>query len=159
MTNMLKKVFNWSEVHLSEVTSYKIHALSYVCNNDGDTGLCLGGLHTLSDDGTDLLYRLGNTVLPLGWGPRHMAISKNMAYVIYELKNRVGVFRLNPINGQMVELQTIPTIEDSDIKDGEPEYGAEIQAHPNEKWLYVSNRQRFVPSSGNIKKATVHTPL
>ena len=27
MTNMLKKVFNWSEVHLSEVTSYKIHIL------------------------------------------------------------------------------------------------------------------------------------
>ena len=27
MTNMLKKVFNWSEVHLSEVTSYKIHNL------------------------------------------------------------------------------------------------------------------------------------
>ena len=24
--------------------------------------------------------------------------------------------------------------------DGEPEYGAEIQAHPNGKWLYVSNR-------------------
>ena len=24
---MLKKVFNWSEFHLSEVTSYKIHTL------------------------------------------------------------------------------------------------------------------------------------
>ena len=28
ITNMLKKVFNWSEVHLSEVTSYKIHTLT-----------------------------------------------------------------------------------------------------------------------------------
>ena len=27
MTKMLKKVFNWSEVHLSEVTFYKIHTL------------------------------------------------------------------------------------------------------------------------------------
>ena len=27
MTNMPKKVFNWSEVHLSEVTFYKIHTL------------------------------------------------------------------------------------------------------------------------------------
>ena len=26
-TNVLKKVFNWSEVHLSEVTPYKIHNL------------------------------------------------------------------------------------------------------------------------------------
>ena len=28
MTNMLKKVFNWLEVHLSEVTFYKIHTLA-----------------------------------------------------------------------------------------------------------------------------------
>ena len=27
MTNMLKKVFNWSGVHLSEMTCYKIHTL------------------------------------------------------------------------------------------------------------------------------------
>ena len=27
MTNMLKKVFNWSEVHISEVTIYKIYTL------------------------------------------------------------------------------------------------------------------------------------
>jgi len=92
------------------------------------------------DDATGSLRKLGKTDLPLGWGPRHMAISKNMAYVIYELKNRVGVYRLNPSNGAMVEVQSIPTIEDNDIKDGEPEYGAEIQAHPNGKWLYVSNR-------------------
>ena len=29
MTNMLKKVFNWSEVHLFEVTFYKIHTLGW----------------------------------------------------------------------------------------------------------------------------------
>ena len=28
MSNMLKKVFNLSEVHLSEITCYKIHTLS-----------------------------------------------------------------------------------------------------------------------------------
>ena len=28
MTNVLKKVFNWSEVHLSAVTFYKIHTLA-----------------------------------------------------------------------------------------------------------------------------------
>ena len=27
MINMLKKVFNWSEVRLSEMTCYKIHTL------------------------------------------------------------------------------------------------------------------------------------
>jgi hypothetical protein len=44
MTNMLKKVFNWSEVHLSEVTSYKIHTLGVslrvlYCVVDTDYGL------------------------------------------------------------------------------------------------------------------------
>ena len=29
---VMKKVFNWSELHLSEVTSYKIHTLS-ICEN------------------------------------------------------------------------------------------------------------------------------
>ena len=29
MINMLKKVFNWSEVHLSEMTCYKIHTLAF----------------------------------------------------------------------------------------------------------------------------------
>ena len=29
MKNMLKKVFNWSKVHLSEVTFYKIHTLTF----------------------------------------------------------------------------------------------------------------------------------
>jgi hypothetical protein len=28
MTNMLKKVFNWSEVHLYKVNSYKVHTLN-----------------------------------------------------------------------------------------------------------------------------------
>ena len=31
MTNMLKKVFNWSEVHISEMTCYKIHTLISIC--------------------------------------------------------------------------------------------------------------------------------
>ena len=30
---MLKKVFNWSEVHLSEMTCYKIHTLIAYCSN------------------------------------------------------------------------------------------------------------------------------
>ena len=30
MINMLKKVFKWSEVHLSEMTCYKIHTLTFL---------------------------------------------------------------------------------------------------------------------------------
>ena len=32
MTIMLKKMFNWSEVHLSEMTCYKIHTLDRPCD-------------------------------------------------------------------------------------------------------------------------------
>ena len=32
MTNMLKKVFNWSEVYLSEMTCYEIHTLGILPN-------------------------------------------------------------------------------------------------------------------------------
>ena len=31
---MLKKVFNWSEVHLSEMTCYKIYTLNYITKID-----------------------------------------------------------------------------------------------------------------------------
>ena len=31
---VMKEVFNWSEVHLSEVTSYKIHTLSMLLRRD-----------------------------------------------------------------------------------------------------------------------------
>ena len=34
MTNMLKKVFNWSEVHLSEMTCYKIHTLKSISRDN-----------------------------------------------------------------------------------------------------------------------------
>ena len=45
MTNMLKKVFNWSEVHLSKMTCYKIHtlALGSWCSNKFDFGLSVLG--------------------------------------------------------------------------------------------------------------------
>jgi len=96
--------------------------------------------YTHSKDNNGSIEKLGETNLPLGWGPRHMAIINDVAYVIFELKNRVAVYKMNPNNGELIEAESVPTIEDSDIQSGEPEYGAEIEAHPNGKWLYVSNR-------------------
>ena len=39
MTNKLKKVFNWSEIHLSEVTFYKIHTLDLHIIFDRELGV------------------------------------------------------------------------------------------------------------------------
>ena len=41
-SNMLKKVFNWSEVHLSEMTCYKIHTLVDQGNLSRGIDNCLG---------------------------------------------------------------------------------------------------------------------
>ena len=46
MINMFKKVFNWSEVHLSEMTCYKIHTLVILyC-----TSHCCSGIPKLIED-------------------------------------------------------------------------------------------------------------
>ena len=51
MINMLKKVFNWSEVHFSEMTCYKIHTLIKIfCHMNNNLKLHkIGSVLTKSD--------------------------------------------------------------------------------------------------------------
>ena len=76
--------------------------------------------------------------MPLGWGPRHMAIFNDVAYVIFELKNRVGVYRINPSNGDLIEAQSIPTIEDNNIK-GISTHCALLNKSVHPIWFYTRN--------------------
>ena len=39
-----------------------------------------------------------------------------VAYVIFELKNRVNAYRMNSTNGELIEVDSVPTIEDNDIQ-------------------------------------------
>ena len=83
----------------------------------------------------------GPTSLPPGWGPRHMTMTtrfqseeKQIAYVINELEPFISIFVFDEETGNLQDLGVIETINASGSS------GAEIMLHPNEQWLYCSNR-------------------
>jgi 6-phosphogluconolactonase len=78
------------------------------------------------------------TVAP-GSGPRHLTFSADgkFAYVINEMGGTITVFSYAAANAAMTEVQTISTLpKDFSGKNTD----AEIVLHPNEKFLYASNR-------------------
>jgi 6-phosphogluconolactonase len=74
-----------------------------------------------------------------GSGPRHFAFhpSGRYAYVINEMKSTVTAFRYDPARGSLETIQTISTLP-ADFR--KPTTTAEVQVHPNGKFLYGSNR-------------------
>ncbi|MBK1881064.1 lactonase family protein [Luteolibacter pohnpeiensis] len=74
-----------------------------------------------------------------GDGPRHLAFSKDEknVYVINELANRVSVFTKNPDSGKYDAIQSINTLPESYRGSNTT---AEIEIHPNGKFVYGSNR-------------------
>jgi 6-phosphogluconolactonase len=80
----------------------------------------------------------GSTV-QAGSGPRHLAFhpSGKWLYVVNEMGCTVTVFSYDAKNGAMKEIQTIGTLPQSYHGSSSC---AEIQAHPNGKFVYASNR-------------------
>lgn len=78
-------------------------------------------------------------VLPAGAGPRHLTFSSDGAfvYVFTELSNAIVVFAYDAERGALTEVQQLSSLPET--FDGEST-GAEIQLHPNGRFLYVSNR-------------------
>lgn len=74
-----------------------------------------------------------------GAGPRHFAFTPNQkfAYSVNELNSTVTAFSYDSDSGKLTKIQTISTLPD-DFK-GENSC-AEIEVHPNGKFLYASNR-------------------
>jgi 6-phosphogluconolactonase len=74
-----------------------------------------------------------------GLGPRHMAFHPKgrFAYVICELGNRVVAFSYDPAKGVFKELQTETTLPKDFTGRSST---AEIEVHPNGRFLYGSNR-------------------
>jgi len=72
-----------------------------------------------------------------GSGPRHLAFHPNgrFAYAVNELTATVTAFGWNA--GALTEIQTVSALP-PDYRG--PKSGAEIQLHPNGRFLYVSNR-------------------
>lgn len=78
--------------------------------------------------------------VPPGGGPRHLALHPNgrFAYANNEMALTVTAFQKDPKTGNLTPIETVPTLPDGSPHDGVTT--AEIQCHPNGKWLYVSNR-------------------
>jgi 6-phosphogluconolactonase len=74
-----------------------------------------------------------------GSGPRHGTFSPDgkFVYVCHEIANVVGVYAWDGAQGTLTEEQSISTLP-ADFKGTST--AAEIQIHPNGKFLYVSNR-------------------
>jgi 6-phosphogluconolactonase len=74
-----------------------------------------------------------------GSGPRHLAWHPNgrLAYVIQELTNEIIVFAWDSAKGTLSELQTVATLP---AEFSGTNTAAEIEVHPNGKYLYASNR-------------------
>ncbi len=85
-------------------------------------------------------------------GPRHLKWSKDgkYAYVINELISKMTVFESNGISGKLKHKDTLFTLSDkTNIKNMG---GSEVRIHPNEKFVYVANRDI---SKQNLDSITV----
>jgi len=76
---------------------------------------------------------------PPGSGPRHMDFSadEKHAYVINELTNTVTVAEFDKESGSFTDIQTIATLPETFTEFNKT---AEIEVHPNGKFVYGSNR-------------------
>ncbi len=76
---------------------------------------------------------------PPGSGPRHLELTQDgrFAYLINELSNTVIVYSCDPGDGSLTQVQEISTLPED--YEGES-YSAEIQIHPDGRFVYGSNR-------------------
>jgi 6-phosphogluconolactonase len=74
-----------------------------------------------------------------GTGPRHLAFHPNgrFAYAVDELRSTIIAFTYNPGRGTLQKLTTVSTLPNGFTAGN---YPAEIQVHPNGKFLFASNR-------------------
>lgn len=98
------------------------------------------------------LKQVGFGTVPAGGGPRHFAFHPNgkLAFANDEISSGVTAFRYDAATGALEELETVSTLP-------EPVEGnstAELQVHPNGKFLYVSNRGHDSLALVTIDEAT-----
>lgn len=105
-----------------------------------DLGLDQVLAYPLAPTGAELLpgKPVAGTVTA-GSGPRHLAVSPDgrRLYVLNEMAASVTLFDYSPRSGAMREVETASALPE-DFNG--PKSGAEIQLHPNGKFLYTSNR-------------------
>jgi len=80
--------------------------------------------------------------VPPGSGPRHLAFHPNgkFAYVINEMLCTMSVFQYDAARGAFTDLQNISTLPPAVAAVPKGTSTAEVQVHPNGKFLYGANR-------------------
>ena len=99
-----------------------------------------------------------------GSGPRHLAFHPKgrHAYVIGELSNTITVFGYDPAKGELASIESVKTLPEGFTGTS---YTAEVEASPDGRFLYGSNRGhdslvafRIDPASGRLALAG-HVPV
>lgn len=97
--------------------------------------------------------------VPAGGGPRHLDFhpSGKFVFVNNEITLTETVFAYDAAKGTLAEVETVSTIPEAD-RGQQGLSTAETRAHPNGKWVYVSNRGHDTiavfecdPSTGKLK--------
>jgi len=80
-----------------------------------------------------------NIVLPPGAGPRHFTFhpTGKFMFIIRELDSKINSFVYEEESGVFQDVQTVATVPEDYLGEN---YCADIQVHPNGKFLYGSNR-------------------
>ena len=106
-----------------------------------DLGLDQVVIYRLNQDTGELIPH-GHAKSPPGGGPRHMKFTRDgkFAYVLNELALSLTVFAYDAAAGTLTEIETVPTISAADKAHERFVSAAEIRIHPNQQFVYASNR-------------------
>jgi 6-phosphogluconolactonase len=73
-----------------------------------------------------------------------MEFDGQRAFLVTELDSKLVIYNIDQASGELIETEMVSlysqNFEEEIVKNGETQYPAEIELHPNGKWMYVSNR-------------------
>ncbi|RLN53000.1 hypothetical protein BBJ29_003014 [Phytophthora kernoviae] len=138
-----KEYLNGSKVVMDQQAAGHIHSTTWLPNSNHVVAANLGSDELLQfnlNSAKQTLESLNTVKRPAGSGPRHMALNpkKNIAYVVDEISNTVGVYKIDSKTALLStkSVQDITTLP-ADFTNGS---SADIHITSNGHFLYTSNR-------------------
>eukprot|EP01095_Lingulamoeba_sp_RSL-Kostka_P004829 TRINITY_DN16053_c0_g1_i1.p1 TRINITY_DN16053_c0_g1~~TRINITY_DN16053_c0_g1_i1.p1 ORF type:complete len:377 (+),score=89.49 TRINITY_DN16053_c0_g1_i1:168-1298(+) len=129
--------------------------------NNGNVYVCDLGIdrvvHYRLNEESNKLDSVNQTSCTAGSGPRHIVFNESYAFVLCEINNTIEMFHYNSQSGNIQErsfiISSLPSNYNQLISDQEDNnnnnnenlsininYSADIHVHPNNRFLYCSNR-------------------
>lgn len=103
----------------------------------------------------------GSATMPPGGGPRHMKFhpNGNWAYVLNELSVAVTVCDYNAKTGELVPVQTVAAVPQTELDRERAYSSSEIRVHPNGQFVYSANRGHDTISVFKVNPENGHLSL